>query len=383
MNRTTAAGTLVCVLALVTSCATDRGAGDGSKRLEPEIAAYRSGASEPRGLIERRMAELEVPGASVAVIRDSEIDWARGFGLADVEGRVAVDTGTLFQAASISKSVAAVAALRLVEERGLDLDSAVNELLVSWHVPDHDLGAGGPVTLRQLLSHTGGLSVHGFRGYAPGEPIPSLAQILDGAPPANSDAVRVTIAPGTRFSYSGGGYTVLQLVMTEVTGEDFDTLARRAVLDPLDMQASTYRQPLPEELLDRAAVGYRADGRAVEEKRHVYPEQAAAGLWTNPSDLARFLIEIQRSLDGSSNRVLSREMTERMLTEVAGRYGLGFALPDDPTPIFGHGGTNEGFHCLMLATRAGGEGIVVMTNGDNGPRLHAELVAAVRRVYGW
>ena len=194
------------------------------------------------------LRQHEVPGASVAVFRDFQIEWARGFGVAHAETRQPVDALTLFQAASISKPVAALAVLRLVQQGRLDLDRDVNEYLSSWKLPANELTRATPVTLRHILSHSGGLGVSGFPGYASGVPVPTVPQLLDGLPPANTEAVRVTVAPGTKFAYSGGGTTILQLVVTDVLKVPFPEAMRRLVLEPVGMRFSTYEQPLPERL---------------------------------------------------------------------------------------------------------------------------------------
>lgn len=337
----------------------------------------------PRFGLRERMEEWHVPGVSVAVIDSGRIVWARAWGARRAGGTEPVDTATLFQAASISKPVAALAALSLVEEGRLDLDEDVNARLRSWSVPGNGFTAQEKVTLRRLLSHTAGLTVHGFRGYARGEAVPSLTQVLDGVDPANSAAVRADTVPGTFARYSGGGFTVAQLLMMDVTGKPFSELLRERVLDPLDMQRSTYAQPLPEELAANAAVGHRSDGSAVAGEWHTYPEQAAAGLWTTPSDLARVVIEVQRAWHGQSNRVLSSAMTRTMLTRNEAGTALGFGVMAGDDPAFGHGGANEGYRANVFAYRDRGQGAVVMTNGDDGDALASEILRAISDAYGW
>jgi CubicO group peptidase (beta-lactamase class C family) len=334
--------------------------------------------------LHERMEHYRVPGVSIAVFQDYEIAWARGYGLADVAGNIPVTTDTLFQAASISKPVAAVGALELVEEGVLDLNQDVNEKLERWKVPAADFTATKPVTLRGLVTHTAGLTVHGFPGYAPELPLPVLRQILDGEPPANTDPIRVDMEPGAEWRYSGGGYTVMQQLMLDVSEQDFPDLMREVVLGPIGMEHSTYQQPLPEGRHKRAARGYRADGTEVEGGWHVYPEMAAAGLWSTPSDLARFAIELQKSLKGESNRVLSKEMVEQMLTPGLNGWGLGLGIEGEADSArFGHGGSNEGFRCQLVAFREGGKGAAVMTNSDNGDALAQEILLSIARAYGW
>lgn len=328
--------------------------------------------------IGERLQHYHVPGVSVAVVTDSSLSWAKGFGTA-IAGGAAVTPETLFQAASISKTVSAMAALRLVELGKLSLDEDLNVKLKSWKVPSSDVMQGEHVTLRRLLSHTAGLTVHGFPGYAEGEAVPSLPQLLDGVKPANSKPIRVDIKPGTQMRYSGGGYEVMQQLIQDVTGEPYAQVVHELVLEPLGMAHSTFEQPLPERLRPLAATAYNGEGVAIPGKWHTYPEQAAAGLWTTPSDLAKVIIEIQKP-----GRVLSEKTVQQMLTPVLDHYGLGLQLSDtDGRKAFSHGGANDGFRCMLFGYRERGQGAVVMTNGDNGAQLGDEIFSSIAATYGW
>jgi CubicO group peptidase (beta-lactamase class C family) len=329
-------------------------------------------------LVTSLMERHKVPGVSVAVVQDGRIAWARGWGVKAAGARDPVDADTLFQAASISKPVAAVGALRLVDDQRLALDEDVNARLRSWKLPENELTAAKKVTLRMLLSHTGGLTVHGFRGYMPGEDVPTLPQVLDGAKPANSAAVRVAAAPGTNFKYSGGGYCIVQLLMTDAAGGTFPEILRERVLEPLGMKQSTYEQPLPEARRPAAARGHLADGtRLAKGDWATHPEMAAAGLWTTPSDLARFAIAIQKR-----DKVLSEALYKELLTpQAGGPTGLGLFL--NQSGRFAHNGANLGFRCLLVGCRDTGQAAVVMTNADSGGPVHQEVVGAIAREYGW
>jgi CubicO group peptidase (beta-lactamase class C family) len=329
-----------------------------------------------------RMAALHVPGVSIAVIHDGKIEWARGFGVTRIDGPP-VTPDTLFQAASISKPVAAMAVLRLVQSGKLSLDTDVNEYLKSWKVPANRFTEKTKVTLRELVTHTAGLTVHGFAGYAAGAAVPTLVQVLDGEKPANSAPIRVDTDPGTIWRYSGGGYVVAQQLVQDVTGEPFPKLMHDTVLAPIGMTRSTYEQPLPKDRMAEVATPYRGDGQPVPGGPHTYPEMAPAGLWTTPSDLARYAIEVQKSLAGTSNRVLSAAMVRQMLTAGLGHQGLGPGVGGSAAhPFFEHGGANEGYRCNLFAYNIG-DGVVIMTNGDNGGQLAAELQRSVAREYGW
>jgi CubicO group peptidase (beta-lactamase class C family) len=327
--------------------------------------------------IGERMANWGVPGVSVAVIDGGEVAWTRAWGVKDVETGDPVTEATLFQAASISKPVAVMGMLRLVEAGVLELDEPVGRYLSSWAVPAYDFDA--PVTLRRLASHTAGTTVHGFPGYARSAARLTTAGVLRGE--GNTGAVVVDVAPGGGFRYSGGGTTILQLVVEEVTGRAFEDYMGDAVLGPVGMTHSTFAQPLPRDRWGDAAAGHRSDGGKVAEDWHVYPEQAAAGLWTTPTDLARLAVEVQRSLRGESSVVLSPAMTRAMLEPVEAGYGLGWAT-DPGAGRFGHGGANAGFRANVVAFRDG-RGLVVMTNGDEGGAVAQELMMAIAREYGW
>ena len=331
-----------------------------------------------------RMAHYKTLGVSVAVINNGAIEWAKAYGVVEVGGTQAVTTETMFQAASISKPVAAMGALRLVEQGKLSLDEDVNLKLKSWKTPENEFTKEQKVTLRRLVSHSAGLTVHGFRGYMAGEPVPTLTQALDGQKPANSAPIRVDTLPGSKWRYSGGGYNVMQQLIIDVTGKSFPDFMREAVLERIGMANSAYEQPLPPSQAGRAAVGHRMDGTPMPGKWVTHPEMAAAGLWTTATDLARFAIAVINAKMGKSNRLISREMAAQMLTKQIGDWGLGVSLAGEgKTFSFGHGGSNLGFKCQLVAFPETGQGAAVMTNGDQGSRLVAEIIRAVAREYGW
>ena len=337
----------------------------------------------PRWNLPERMAYYQVPGISIAVINDFKVEWVKGYGVLDSETKTPVSAKSLFQAASISKPVAALAALRLVEQGRLSFDEDVNAKLVSWKIPGNEFTGTEKVTLRRLLSHSAGLTVQGFGGYPADAPVPTLVQVLDGQKPANSDAVRVDVVPGKIWRYSGGGYTVAQQLMMDVTGQPFPALLAELVLKPVGMEDSTYEQPLPGLRRPVAASGHTSDGHLLPGRYHTYPEMAAAGLWTTPTDLAKFLLEIRRALRGGT-AVLTAEMARQMTTVQKSGYGLGLSIQGTgPSASFGHGGSNEGFKCQMMVFVENGDGAVIMTNGDRGGFLASEVQRAIAREYGW
>jgi CubicO group peptidase (beta-lactamase class C family) len=339
-----------------------------------------AGRAPARMALRDRMDHSGTPGVSIAVIRDGVLDWAQGFGVAEAGVPGAITPETRFQAASISKPVAAMTVLRLVEDGRLDLDEDVNEKLTAWHVPEDEHTVVEKVTLRRILTHTAGLGVHGFPGYAPGEPLPTVPQILDGERAANTDAVRVSEVPGTRWSYSGGGYTIAQQLVEDVTGHVFEDVARELVLAPIGMTHTMFHQPLLDELRSIAASGHHLDGSPIAGRYHTYPELAAAGMWTTPSDLAKLVIEVSESHAGRSNRVLSQAMTREMLTPESGSNALGYGVHGD---AFGHGGSNEGFLSDLFMAIDGRGGAAIMTNGYGGEHLIPEIRRAIATAYDW
>jgi CubicO group peptidase (beta-lactamase class C family) len=330
--------------------------------------------------IQAQMAQGQVNGLSLAVIQNGTIE-ARAYGVA-TSGGAAVTTTTLFQAGSISKPVAAMGALKLVEQGRLALDENVNAKLKSWKVPENEFTRTEKVTLRRLLSHSAGLTVHGFPGYDVTARMPSVVELLEGG--GNTAAVRVDVVPGTLSRYSGGGFTVMQLLVSDVTGKSFPQYMSESVLGPAGMSRSTYEQPLPPNRAAETAAGYYSNGKAVSGRWHVYPEMAAAGLWTTPTDLARFAIEVQQSLAGKSNTVISQAMTKQMLTVQMGSYGLGLALAGSGAArTFGHNGRDEGFDAQMLAFAETGQGVVIMINKTDNTRLLGRIAEFVGRKYSW
>jgi CubicO group peptidase (beta-lactamase class C family) len=329
------------------------------------------------------MAAHHVPAVSIAVIDHGRIVWAKAYGYAELARKAAATPKTVFQAGSISKPVAASAAMQLVQAGRLDLDAPANTQLKSWQIPASPFTATRPVTLRGLLTHTAGMTVHGFPGYAAGDPVPTIVQVLEGKPPANTGPVVVDVTPGTIWRYSGGGITVAQLMMTDATGEAFPALLRRSVFEPLGMTSSTYEQPLPA-TRDAAAAGYLPNGDPVVGRFHTYPEMAAAGLWTTPTDLAKWVIALQRAYDGRSETLMKRATAKAMLTPGLGQWGLGIEVEGaGDARRFSHGGDDWGFKAQMVGYMTGGRGIVAMANGDGGMAVIQPLVQAVARAYGW
>ena len=325
--------------------------------LQPAVQI--EGRDAPVFSISERLEFHGINGLSVAVVADGELDWAKGYGFADVARRAEVDADTLFLAGSISKPVAALRGLQLAESGAVDLDADVNGYLRRWRIPDSEFTANEKVTLRRILNHTAGLTVWGFPGYDPGDRVPSPIEVLDGK--GNTDPVVVYKTPGESWMYSGGGYTVMQVMIEDVTEQDFVTTMNEHVLDPLGMRSSTFSNPPPEELQPRRATGYRANGDAVEGGYPIYPEMAAAGLWTTPSELVKYAVEVQAIANGKEDGVLTRETVAAMLRPGLNNHGLGPVVNEH---TFGHGGADEGFRATLTAWLGSEHAAVVMVNSD-------------------
>ncbi|HSI48074.1 MAG TPA: serine hydrolase domain-containing protein [Ideonella sp.] len=337
------------------------------------------GAAEAKMSLADRMARWKVPGVSVAIIDDCRIVEIKGFGVAGANGR-AVRTQTIFQAASVTKPVAAFAALRLVDKGVLSLDEDVNLHLQAWKVPHTPLLTGHPVTLRSILSHSAGLVPGGYGGYRKGSPIPTLLQTLDGIEPARPKPVEVAYTPGSEWRYAGGGYLVAQLLMTEKTGKSFDSLMRDEVFLPTGMQHSGFEAPDGQDV----AVGHVADGSEVPGGWHIYPELAAASLWTTAPDLALFGVVAMKASRHDRHALLSPGIADLMTTAQIGSRSLGFVVGGEgQNRHFGHDGTNVGYNSSLILYPATCQGAAILTNSDNAKPLIAELLRGIADAYSW
>lgn len=381
-SRTLARGWLVLLL-VVSSVVT--GQAQAPTPVPAPAVAIPSGPMDAVE-IDKLLKQFSVPGVSIAVIKDFRIDWARGYGMADVEAGTPVTAETMFQAASISKPVAAMVSMRAVQDGRFGLDQDINTILKSWQLPGGEFTKARPVTPRALMSHTSGTGDgFGFPGYALHAPRPTLAQILDGQAPSNRPEVRLERPPFTGYKYSGGAVTIQELALTETMGKPLAELARDWVFNPVGMTDSTFEQPLPLARQQQAARAHSRQGTRMGDPWHIYPEHAAAGLWTTPTDLAKLLIDVQQTLSGRSTRVLSRSLMLEMVTPVGvGPYAVGFSVEKRGEGwYFGHGGSNWGFQCYMVAHVLKGYGVVVMTNGDNGGGLAQEIRRRIEQAYQW
>lgn len=362
---------------------------DKIRQVETHLGGWVQLSGDDGWTLADRMKFYGVKGVSIAVIHNYQVEWARGYGWADEGEQRPVTTNTVFQAGSISKSLHSVGVMLLVQRHQLDLNKDINDYLLSWKFPYDSVSKGRKITLGNLLSHSGGLSVHGFPGYEKTDSLPTLEQVLDGKRPANTDPVRSITVPGTTFIYSGGGTTISQLIVMNITRIPYDHFMWRNVLQPMGMDHSSYAQPPPASK-DRAT-GYLRGGKEVPGKYHIYPEQAAAGLWTTPSDLGKYIIESQLAFEGKSAKVLNQSSTWTRLSSYIDsivnngtREGLGvFLFQKGKHLYFNHDGSDVGFLSNYYGSFDGGDGVVVMINNDIGFGLIQELVNSVATVYNW
>jgi CubicO group peptidase (beta-lactamase class C family) len=335
------------------------------KRFEQNV--YHWDKTKQRTLSLKQLMEFYGANAiSIAMVKDYKIEWAKAYGYADVSEKRTATVNTLFQAASISKSINSLGVLKLSEEGKINLDTDINQYLKSWQFPYDSLSKDKKITVAQLLNHTAGLSTHGFGGYTITTPLPTIIQILNGTAPANSGAVRSLFEPGLKSKYSGGGTTITQLIIEDMTKQKYENYMQQQVLSPLNMTASSYTQPPVKTTAYPLATGYYRHDKEVDGKYHIYPEKGAAGLWTNPTDLSKYIIETQLSLTGKSNKILSTTTSLKRIDDNLGVFVLNF----EGAKYFMHNGQNEGFTCVYIGSVEGGDGLVIMTNSNDGRILN-------------
>lgn len=332
----------------------------------------------------KTMKEMNIPAASIAVINDGQIEWAKAYGVLSSATNQQVNPQTCFQAGSVSKPVAAFAILSLVNQRILDLDEEVNDRLISWKIPNNEFTSIKKITLRHLLSHTSGLSVIGFDGYTKNEQIPTITQTLEGVKPANNPPIRVEFVPGSKMSYSGGAYNVAQQLVEDVTKIPFSQFMESAILNPLKMDNSTFCY-LETGISSNAAYAHPTNGTPMEGSWKTYPESAAAGLWTTPTDLAKWLIEIQNGLSiENGSKILNKDLLIDMVTPQVAVHGLGPVLNGDREQLeLSFKGRTDGFTCGFVSFPHLKKGAVVMINAGNEFSFIDAVLRSIAHEYQW
>jgi CubicO group peptidase (beta-lactamase class C family) len=328
------------------------------------------------------MKAYRVPVVGYAIIKNNKIVLSETL---SVDPRIKVSENSIFQAASISKSVSAYAALKLVSEGKLGLDDSVNDRLTTWKIPESEYDESYPVKVGQLLDMTSGLSVSGFPGHEQGKPLPTLRATLDGEPPANTPPVRVFYQPGSRYFYSGGAFQVLEQLIEDVSRQSFPVWAANKILQPLKMSRSTFQCPLDEAWRVAAVPGFLLDGTMLKGGWNNYAAASAGGLWSTPTDLAKFAISASDAYRGKDNKLVAKDIAKQMLMRrLHTDYGLGFVVNGNgPNLNFRKAGHNLGYHDQLIMFPNSGDGIVVMTNSENGEAVINYLVALVAQKYRW
>ncbi|MBQ0984632.1 amino acid adenylation domain-containing protein [Streptomyces sp. F63] len=324
------------------------------------------------------LADDKVPGASLAVIEGGELVAVEHHGVRTSGGDEPVTDGTVFQVGSLSKLITAVGAVRLAEQGLVDLDEDVTRYLRSWTVPD-----GTVITLRGLLGHTAGLAPTPSAGQPRGDTLADLPGLLSGRRPDLHPPVRAELAPGSVFRKANVHFSVVQQVLMDVTGEHFDALMRRTVLDPFGMTASSFDQSFPEQPDRPAASGHDEDGRPLPGGWRLWPDTAAAGLWTTATDVAKALLEVRRAYLGRPAALIGRDTARGLLApqHPHSGYGLGTVVDDLGDDVqFGHGGAGAGYHALAMCRIGAGTGFVVLTNGEAGAGVARRCVRLLEPV---
>ncbi len=354
------------------------------KEVETNITGNILVNDEKPSTILERMAKYKVKGLSIAVIENYKIAWAKGYGWADEGEKKPMTTETLFEPGSISKSLNAVGILKLSQDKKVDLYTDINTYLTSWKFPYDSLSKGKKITLAQILSHHAGLSVHGFPGHDIKGPIPTVYEVLDGIKPTFTPAVRSEFEPDLKFQYSGGGTTISQVILTDITKQSYDVWMYDNVLKPIGMVNSSYAQPPSKDKQKICSSAYNRDGSPIPNKFHVYPEQAAAGLWMTPSDLCNYIIDMQLAYKGIPSKVLNPEMVKLHLTPYNdGPTAMGTFIEDhDGAKYFQHGAGNDGFCGQFYSSLEDGYGVVLFMNTDDG-KLLFEVINSVAKAYNW
>lgn len=345
--------------------------------------------------LKTRMVKWDVPAVSIVVIDNMEIVYTGAFGIKKKtnsssvptesgsksnEHAPTIDPNTLFQAASVSKPVTATGFMALAREKNIDINADISELCPDWSFPRGDIE--GKISPHRILSHTAGLNVGGFTGYNPGDNLPTLNQMIDGTPPANSPAVKLIEKPGKKFRYSGGGYQVLQKIMEELDDKPFHQIMSEQVFNPLTMKHSYYA-PLDSHTNENAAFGHLETG-FIPGHAPIHVESAAGGLWTTPSDLGRWLIELMKAYNGQQSSFLDRSTVQTIMKPGLWDFGLGFKVMGAGKNLrFSHGGGTTGWHCHFMAYPEREEAVVIMTNGTNGWVLWPEIERSVAYWLDW
>ena len=343
--------------------------------------------------VQQRLEYHKVPGISFALIQNGELAWASGYGAVAAASQQAVTVNTLFQAASIAKPVTAFAVMRMQQQRLIDINASIDIYLTSLTLAKGEQTPEAVVSFKNLLDHSSGLTAGGYMGYEKGAAIPSDRQTFNGEAPANTKATSVETTPGTVVSYSGAGYTLAEIALTDHFKQPFEQLMDTWALSPLAMKNSSFVLDYPQQQGVEVALGHDRAGKTINGGWRRHPEQAAAGLWSTATDLARFAIEITKAYQGNStllSHAAAREMLAPIMPQqdLSGQFGgqpaMTFIVAGaDEQFLFQHGGGTLGYSCFMVMYPETGNGAVFMTNSDAGYSIGHEMLRAASFFYNW
>ncbi len=344
-------------------------------------ALYSLDGHVPRKSIAQLMLEDDIPGLSIAFVDSNKIAWAASFGFKNLSTSEEVSEQTVFTGASLSKPLAAIAALKAVESGKIDLDENVNNVLDGWKIPDNEFTVDEKVTLRRLIGHSAGIRNDLWSSYLPDEKVPTLTQMLAGQSPSVDPVTAVIFTPGSEVKYSNPGYSIIQKILADVYQDSFDDILETLVFRPSGMQESSFKQPMPAELKERRAVGY--DENLKPYPYRLFPYKAAGGVWTTPTDMARFVITLLEDYEGKKN-ILSPAMMAEVFSRQRERLGFSKIFNDNSEDlIFRHYGSNQGFTSYLVGSLLRKQAVIVMINSDNGFALLDYIARAVAEYYKW
>lgn len=344
------------------------------------IPMYSVAGKVKRMTIPEMMKLDKIPGMSIAFVDNGELAWTKHYGYANLEDSIPVSSETVFTGASLSKPITAIAALNLVEKGVLDLDEDVNLKLKEWKIPESTLTKKEKVTLRRLISHKAGIKNDLWSSYLPEDTIPTLNQMLAGEKPSLDPQTSVIYEPGSKTEYSNPGYSIIQKLIMDVKNEEFDKIIDQLIFDPVGMENSSFKQPIPNHLAKRKAIGYTKELEPYPYR--LFPYQAAGGIWTTPTDLAKFMIAVLNDHHKGTNTLVSKETTNTIFKKYIDRYVFSFWNWGEDI-VFMHYGSNQGFNCIMYGSVNKNQGIVVMTNSDNSFGFFDYIQRAVNNEYQW
>ena len=339
----------------------------------------------------QKMEKYNVPGLSIAVINNFEIEWSKQYGVIDNKSKKKVDASTLFEAGSTSKVFTALAVLNLVEKNLIKLDEPVNNYFKSWKIPDNEFTKENAVTLRHLLTHTSGMNRPDSMFNVEANKIPTVNQVLNGESPAINDPAVIEKIPGSEHQYSNLAFIAIEKLLQDVTNKETDEIMKDLIFKPLKLERSLATYPETE---TNIILPHDNEGN-VQESGYVKGTFGCAGLISTPTDIAKVVLELMQTYQGYSNKIISKQTLKEMFrsqkdldpTKFFGWTGQGlgiFLMETLEDLIFIHPGTNSpGAVCMMVGNLKTGQGLVVMSNGIRAELLHLEILFAIAKLYDW